>query len=705
MTKHYRACNLCEAICGLEITVDNGKIQSIIGDKQDPFSQGHFCVKAKALQDIQEDPNRLKRPIKRTPSGWQEVPWPEALDEAAERIRSIQDTYGRNAMGFYAGNPTVHSLGAMTYGPRLIRTLKTKNRFSATSVDQLPHMLAAFWMFGHQLLIPVPDIDRTDFLLILGANPAVSNGSMMTAPNIKARIKAIRKRGGRVVLIDPRKSETSTLVDRHYFIRPGTDAMLLACLIHLVFQEKRVNLKHMAESVQGLEAMEKALEPFDPGHVAASTGMTENEIRILAHEFLSYKQSVCYGRMGLSTQSFGTLCQWLILVLNLVTGNLDRPGGAMFTKPAVDTLKHVSNGHFGRWKSQVRGLPEFSGELPVATLAEEILVPNPNRIRGLVTSAGNPVLSTPNGVQIDQALSELDFMVSIDFYLNETTRHAHLILPPTPPLEREHYDLVFNLLAIRNTTRYDEPLLQPKPGALHDWQIFHELQMRLDSRRSPRFLRRLFRLSPRRQIDLGLRWGPYGSGWSLFGKGLSLSRLKQQTHGLDLGPLEPCMPQALRKRPIQLAHPQILDDLKRLQGTLQNKEDGLLLIGRRQMRSNNSWMHHCSSLACQRNPCTLQIHPEDAASLGIVGGERVNVESRVGKIQVEVEVSDQMMKGVVSLPHGWGHHRKGTHWGLAQQQAGASLNDLTDELRIDPLSGNAALNGTPVRLSALPEKS
>jgi anaerobic selenocysteine-containing dehydrogenase len=713
-TTHYRTCTLCEAMCGLTLQTEGGRVVSIRGDADDPFSRGHICPKGAALGDVHADPDRLRQPMRRTPGGWQPVSWDEALDEAAERLRAVQRAHGRDAVAVYQGNPTVHNYGSMLYAPGFVRALGTRNRFSATSVDQLPHHLAAYFMFGHGLLIPVPDLDRTDFFLVLGANPAVSNGSLMSAPDAAGRIKAIRRRGGTVVVVDPRRTETAALADRHHFIRPGTDALLLLALLHVVFAEGLEKPGRLAELTDGLEAVRALAADFAPERAAAATGIEADEIRALARAFAAAPSAVCYGRCGVSTQAFGGLAHWLINLLNLVTGNLDRPGGAMFTRAAVDVLKRSRPGSYGRWKSRVRGLPEFSGELPVATLAEEMLTPGPGQVRALVTSAGNPVLSTPNGAQLDRALAGLDFMVSVDFYLNETTRHAHLILPPTSPLEHDHYDLVFYLLSVRNAARFSPAVFPTPPGALHDWEIFLGLQRRLERGAKARLRHAvLARMRPHGLLDVGLRTGPYGAGFRPFGRGLSLRKLRRHPHGIDLGPLEPALPGRLftRDRRIHAAPAPMLDDVARLRAQLADAETSadaaaadefdLLLIGRRQLRSNNSWMHNYPRLMKGRDRCTLLLHPADAAARGIADGAAVRVGSRAGSVEVAAELSDEVMRGVVSLPHGFGHGRPGTGVTVAAAHPGASANDVTDELRVDALGGNAALNGVPVRVEAV----
>jgi anaerobic selenocysteine-containing dehydrogenase len=713
-TTHFRTCTLCEAMCGLVLETDGDRVVSVRGDAEDPFSRGHICPKGVALGDVHADPDRLRQPMRRTSAGWRAIPWDEALDEAAERLRAVQRAHGRDAVAVYQGNPTVHNYGTLLYAPGFVRALGTRNRFSATSVDQLPHHVAAYSMFGHQLLIPIPDLDRTDFFLVLGANPAVSNGSLMSAPDAAGRIKAVRKRGGTVVVIDPRRTETAELADRHHFIRPGTDALLLLALLHVVFAEGLEKPGRLAETIEGVDAARAVAAEFPPERVAAATGIAAEEIRALARAFASAPSAVCYGRCGVSTQEFGGLAHWLINLLNLVTGNLDRPGGAMFTLPAVDVLKRTRRGSHGRFRSRVRGLPEFSGELPVATLAEEILTPGPGQVRALVTSAGNPVLSTPNGAQLDRALAGLEFMVSVDFYLNETTRHAHLILPPTSPLEHDHYDLAFYTLSVRNAAKYSPAVFAAPRGARHDWEIFLGLQRRLERGAKARLKHAaLGRLRPHGMLDLGLRTGPYGAGFAPFGRGLSLRRLRGHPHGIDLGALQPVLPARLftPDGKIHAAPAPLLDDVGRLRARLVEREarsgagvnDGfdLLLIGRRQLRSNNSWMHNYPRLMKGRDRCTLLLHPADAAARGIQAGAAVRLTSSAGSVVVPAEVSDEVMPGVVSLPHGFGHGRPGIGATVAAAHPGASANDVTDDRFLDALTGNAALNGVPVRVEAV----
>lgn len=707
---------LCEAVCGVVVETESDQIISIRGDAEDPFSRGHVCPKVVGLKDVQIDPDRIRQPLRRTGETWAPVSWEAALDEATDRFAEIQARHGRSALALYLGNPSVHSYTALLTIPLFGKALGTHAKFSATSVDQLPQMLASLEMFGHQLVLPIPDLDRTSFFLVVGANPVVSNGSIMTAPDVAARLRALRERGGKLVVVDPRFTETAKVADRHHFIRPGSDAFLLFGLLHVIFAEKLTRLAALEPHVRGLAEVRELASRFAPEKVASRTGIEADTIRALARDFAAAPSAVSYGRVGLCTQEFGTLSAWLVNVLNIVTGNFDRAGGAMFTTPAVDLVKLASRlgerGHFGVWKSRVRGLPEFGGELPAATLAEEVETPGEGQIRGLITFAGNPVLSTPNGARLEQALGKLDFMVSIDLYRNETTRHANLILPTSFGLERDHYDLIFYALAVKNAARYAKPVTQPPPGVRHDWEVLIDLALGLHRKGGGRrdrtvvlSLKALRRFGPRRLLDLLLRFGPHGRG--LMGsQGLSLAELEARPHGVDLGPLRPRLADIVDTDDgkVALAPKRIVGDVARLEKSLHENgtaNGGLLLIGRRNLRSNNSWMHNTVRLVKGPESCTLIMHPADAEERGVAQGDQVRVRSRVGEVTVPVVVSSDIARGVVSLPHGWGHARQGVSLEVARAHAGASVNDLTDELLVDSVSGTASLSGVPVTVAPI----
>lgn len=679
---HYRACNLCEAICGIVIEHQGEHIISIKGDKDDPFSKGHICPKAVALQDIYNHPDRLKHPMQKTKSGWTEISWKDAYQITSDKIREIQKEYGRDSIAFYQGNPSVHNYGTMLFSGQLRKALGTKNNYSATSLDQLPHQYVAQLMFGHPLMIPVPDIDRTDYFLIIGGNPLASNGSMMTAPGMANRIKAIQKRGGKVVVIDPRKTETAKKANQHLFIKPESDVYLLLAILNHVFTDKRSNLKAAESYITNLEGVRQLVSPYTAESVVEITGISTTEIKLLATEFSESKTAVCYGRMGVSVQKYGTICQWMINVLNIITGNLDSPGGHMFPNPAVFVRRGKNRKIAPRWHSRVSNKPEFMGELPTAVLAEEIANDGNGKIRGFVVSAGNPVVSSPNGAKLAKALEKLDFMISIDIYINETSQYADIILPPATGLEVDHYDLAFNNLAVRNVAKYSPVLFKPAPNTQYDWQIFKELSKQISPPKSIKNKLIDWWKTPTRLLNLGLKTGPYRKSHSL-----SLKKLKDNPHGIDLGALTPMLPKHLYTvdKKINLTPEILLEGMAAVHVNFNTKKyiSGLKLISRRHVRNNNSWMKNINRLKGGSNKCTLQINPSDAKEL--VDKSIVKVNSNTGNIEVALEITEDMMPGVVSLLHG----------------SDPSINDLTDETRLDAITGNAAFMGIEVDISKI----
>ncbi|MEV0381836.1 molybdopterin-dependent oxidoreductase [Nonomuraea sp. NPDC050643] len=713
----HRTCPLCEAVCGLTLTLDEGgHVTSVRGDKDDPFSKGFICPKGASLGRLDEDPDRLRKPLIREGDLWREVGWDEAFAAVKAGLDRVAD---RRSVAIYLGNPNAHSMAGALYGAPLIKALGTRNVFSASTADQMPKHVASGLMFGHPLAIAVPDLDRTDYLLMLGANPLESNGSLCTAPDFPGRLKALRARGGRLVVVDPRRTRTAALADEHVFVRPGTDAYLLFGIMHTLFAE---DLAAPAHQVNGLDQVREAAKHFPPEVVARRTGVPTAVIVRMARELAAARTAAVYARIGTCTTEFGTLAQWLVDVLNVLTGNLDRPGGAMFPKPATEFGARRRPYQVGRWKSRVRGLPEANGELPVATLADEIETPGEGQVTVLLTVAGNPVLSAPHGDRLDAAFERLDFMVSVDPYLNETTKHAHVILPPPRVLQSGHYDFALLGFAVRNYTRYSPPLL-PLDGQPSEAQILARLAMiasglegDLDAFVIDEMLRKAAETpgsgiegrdvaelrdllegetGGERRLDLMLRLGPYGE-WA--GKGdLSLRKLLDNPHGLDLGPLEPRLHEVLKTASgvIELAPPQLIEDVERLRGRLEEEPPEIVLIGRRHLRSNNSWLHNVGPLVGGSNTCTLQINPADVARLGLDG--QAVVRSAKGQVTVPLEPTDTIMPGVVSLPHGWGH--AGSTQSVAAEHAGVSVNTLTDESAVDIPSGNAVFNGVPVTIS------
>jgi anaerobic selenocysteine-containing dehydrogenase len=735
MQRSYRACTLCEATCGIVVETEGREVVSIRGDEADPFSKGYICPKAYALKDLQNDADRLRRPHRRTAGGWQELSWEQALGEAAEGLLRVRERHGPESLAIYLGNPAAHNLGSMLYGRVLIRALGSHQRFSATSLDQLPKMISSSILFGEQLSVPVPDIDRTSYLVVIGANPVVSNGSLMTAPGMPKRLRALRARGGKLLVVDPRRTETARLADEHLPIRPGTDALFLFALVHTLFEEDLVRLGRLEPMVQSLEGLRALARDLAPERVAPRVGIDAATLRRIARAIAAAPSAACYGRIGTCTQEFGTLASWLVDVVNVLTGNLDRPGGAMFTTPAAsfkygDMSQKSRKLPYGRWKSRVRGLPEFGGELPAVALAEEIEAAGDGQIRGLVTLSGNPVLSTPDGAHLAHALDGLEFMVSIDIYVNETTRHANVILPTTSPLEHENYDLLLYNLAIRNVAKYSPVTIEPEAGARHDWEVLLALAAPLmgmpnagveaiDDMLIGKMVSQAVgrpgtgaasvtaqaalemlgtKPGPDRILDLLLRAGTYGDGFDARREGLSLARLRAAEHGVDLGALEPRLPGLLAtpSGKIELTHELLVGDVERLRRWLDRPVEELVLIGRRQLRSNNSWMHNAPSLVKGPERCTLLVHPVDAERLDLVDGGRARITGRVGAIEAPVVVSDEIRPGVVSLPHGWGHGLEGVRLSVAGAHAGTPSNFVADPEAIDALSGNAVLNGIPV---------
>ncbi len=709
----HRQCTLCEAHCGIAVTVEGDAVLRIEGDPEDHQSKGYICPKAAALADLYTDPDRLAKPVRRTADGWEEMEWDAALDFAADGLRRVRETYGRDALASYVGNPSAHSWSLLSVIP-LRETMDTRNHHSATSTDQLPQHRTSAEMFGNLTMFPIPDLDRTDFILVLGANPSVSNGSIMTAPGARHRLRDVIARGGRVVVVDPRKTETAKLASQHVAVRPGGDAFLLLGLLHVLFAEGLTDVPDWAAGAEALEALAQA---WDPDRAATAAGVDPATITDLAHAFAAAPRAVAYGRVGVCQQRTGTLIHWLINALNAVTGNLDAEGGAMFPEPFLDLAPALrlsgrtgANG-IGRYTQRVSGLPELNGELPIAGLADEITTPGEGQVRGLLVHAGNPVLSAPGGRRLDAALEQLDFMVAVDQYVTETSRHADVILPPVSPLERDEMDVVMPLVSVRNHIRFSPAAVPARAGGKADWEILNGLTRRLGRGLKGRGIGAVARLSsPARIIEAGLLAGPYGVLRRGPLKGLTLFKVKRAKHGIDLGPLRPGrFPGALltEDRKVALAPPAFVDAAADLDAIAAEREtaaaDGfdLTLIGRRNLRSNNSWMHNSQRLTKGRDRCTALLHPDDAERRGLADGTAVRVVSRIGAIEVPVEISEEMRPGVVSVPHGYGHGgREGVGWTHAAGLPGASVNDITDPTVRDELTGNAALNAVPVRLES-----
>ncbi|AVV43508.1 molybdopterin-binding oxidoreductase [Streptomyces sp. P3] len=737
-----RICPLCEATCGLTLTIEGTRVTGARGDRDDVFSRGFVCPKGAAFPAVDGDPDRLRSPLVRRDGELREATWEEAFDAVAAGIRPVVERYGPHAVGVVLGNPNVHTMAGGLYPQLLVGGLGTRSLFTASTVDQMPKHVSSGLLFGDANAIPVPDLDRTDHLLLIGANPLESNGSLCTAPDFPGKLKALKARGGTLTVIDPRRTRTAKLADRHIEIRPGADALLLAAMAHVLFEEDLVRLGALTPHVEGVDELRSAVRDFTPEAVAPACDVEAGVVRALTRELAAAPTAAVYGRIGSCTVPFGTLGSWLVDVLNILTGNLDRPGGALFPQAATDrTPRPAGPGHgfrLGRWHSRVGGHPEAKGELPLSALAEEIdtTTEEGEPIRALVVVAANPVLSAPDGDRLDKALESLEFMVGVDPYLNETSRHADVVLPPPPPSQSPHHDFAFNTLAVRNQVRYSRPAVPLEPGRMAETEILARLTLAVTGMhgadpsavdelavgrtlgkavqephspvhgRAPQELAAQLtgESGPERRLDMMLRLGPYGDGFGARPDGLSLARLLERPHGIDLGPLGPRLPQPLKtvSGRIELLPRPIADDLPRLRESLERRPDGLVLVGRRHLRSNNSWMHNVPVLTGGTNRCTLQIHPEDAERLGVRDGAPVRVTGAGGEVTAPAEVTDGVRRGVVSLPHGWGHDRPGTRLSHAAADPGVNVNQLLDGSQLDPLSGNAVLNGVPVELAAIP---
>jgi len=722
------------------------EVVSVRGDDDDVFSRGFLCPKSQGLKQLNEDPDRLTRPLVRRDGELVEASWEEAFAEVDRGLGAVLEAGGRNAVAVYLGNPSAHSLGPMLYGPAFLKALGSQNLYSASTVDQMPKQVASALMFGTGLSVPVPDVDRTDYLLILGANPLVSNGSLLTAPDMRGRIRAIQERGGKVVVIDPRRSRTANEASEHHFIRPGTDAALLLGIANVLLDEDLSDPGELAEHTNGGDGITELAVPFSPEAVAPLCGIDADEIRRIARELAGADHAAVYGRIGTTTQSFGTLASWAVDVLNYLTGNLDREGGAMFPLAAVAQRNSAGRGptgrgaRLGRWSSRVRGLPESFGELPVACLAEEITTPGDDRVRALVTIAGNPVISTPDAASLQTAVEDLEFMVCVDIYVNETTRHADVILPAPEPLAKAHYDFALYQLAIRSVANYSPPVIPRAPEQPDEWEVVLRLASiaagqgpdadleawdklvletliqrdialpgsRIEGRDAGELLDALEpRRGPQRMLDFMLRAGPFGDAFGADPEGLTLDKLEAAPHGIDLGPMRPRVPDVLRtpSGKIELAPEQIVADVPRLRTALEAasgngkaKANGIVLIGRRQLRSNNSWMHNLPALVKGKDRCTVWVNPDDAERLGLADGGQARVSSSAGELTAPVEITAEIMPGVVSIPHGWGHDAPGARLSVASEHAGVNSN-LLAPTEVDPLSGNAVLNGIPVEVA------
>ncbi|MFE3545342.1 molybdopterin-dependent oxidoreductase [Nocardia sp. NPDC059177] len=708
-----RQCTLCEAHCGILVTVEDTRVTRIEGNPDDVLSQGYICPKATAMGGLHHDPDRLRTPVRRVGDRFEPIGWDEAFREIGQRLRAVRAAHGPSAIGMYLGNPAAHS-SSVLYGGLLRAALLTRNFFTASSIDQFPQEFVAWRMFGANVLMPITDIDRTHRLVVLGANPAVSNGSITTMPGAKTRIREVRKRGGTVVVIDPRRTETARLADEHVAVRPGGDVYLLLGMLHVLVTEGLCDERAVRAQCSGWDTLTGLVADTTPERMAPHAGVDADTIRRLARDHAAAPSAVLYARIGVCLQTTGTLTHWLVNTVNAVTGNLDRPGGQMFATPIVDAPrygKYLPMGH-GAWTDRSGKHKSFRSELPVAVLAEEILTPGPGQIKAMITYAGNPVLSTPQAGRLDKALASLDYYVAVDMYITETTRHADIILPPVSALEREDLSLLFPVFSVRNNARFDARVFTPPADGLDDWQILARLiteVVPLPARRiTGRAMNALFeQLSPMRLTAAAIATGPYGV-LRRGRKGLTVGKIRRAPGGVDLGPLQPRLRELLGTgdRKVRLTPPDFLAAV----GEVLDAADApsgdydLQLIGRRHLRSNNSWLHNIESMVKGRDRCTVLMHPGDAAARGLTDGDLATVESAAGAIEVPVEISDDIRAGVVAIPHGWGHREPGVGWTVATAHGGANVNLLHDPAVTDPLTGAAAVNSTRVRVHpATPE--
>ncbi|MBD0321797.1 MAG: molybdopterin-dependent oxidoreductase [Aldersonia sp.] len=704
-----RQCTLCEAHCGILVTVDGQRVTRVEGNPDDVLSHGYICPKATAMADLHHDPDRLRTPLRKVGDGFEEIDWDEAFELIGCNLRRVQREHGRSAVAMYLGNPAAHS-PSVIYGVALRAALMTRNFYSASSIDQFPQEFAAWKMFGSNVLMPVADIDRTDRFVIIGANPAVSNGSVTTMPDARGRIRKVRERGGTVVVIDPRRTETARLADEHIAVRPGGDPYLLLGMLNTLFAD---GLPRPSGSVEIADwsALADLVRPCTPEAMAPLAGVDAGTIRRLARDHRAARSAVVYARIGVCQQTTGTITHWLVNTVNAVTGNLDRPGGQMYATPPIDVARLVRRlgSGYGTWTDRGGGRKSFRVELPVVGLADDILTEGDDAIRALVTYAGNPVLSTPQGGRLDEALEKLDFFVAVDMYLTETSRHADVVLPPISHLEREEFDVLFPVFSVRNNARFNARVMEPAAGALEDWEILARLMievtpMPLRSLAAKALWALVSRLSPLRLSSLGVLLGPHGLLRRGFA-GLTIGKIRRAPGGVDLGPLQPRLKSLIstKDRKIHVAPPEFVAETRRLleSATAESvdREFDLRLIGRRHLRSNNSWLHNIPTMVKGRERCTVLMHPDDAAARALTDGQQVTVRSHIGSIEVPVEISDEIRCGTVAVPHGWGHGEKGVGWSTAAAHPGANVNLLHDPAVTDTFTGNAAVNSTMVCVS------
>ena len=731
---HLRTCPLCEAMCGLEVHVAGDTVELIRGDRDDVWSKGYLCPKGTALGHLHHDPDRLGAPVMRRPDGsFEEVGWEEAFDRCSELLHPVIEKHGIEAVTAYVGNPLAHAIGLSRYIGILIGMSGIPMIYSPGTVDQWPKNVSSHLLYGSMWTIPVPDVRRTDLLVVMGANPHASQGSLLACPDLMGELQSIIGRGGQVVVVDPRRTGTAEAASEWLPITPGTDAALLLAVCQVLFDEDLVDCGPAGRLLDGVGEVARLVDSWTPERVAPVTGIAAERIRRLARQLAGTERAAVYGRIGLCNQEFGTLASWLVDVVNALTGHLDAVGGSMFPKAAAWPVASLpmeglegGAANFGRWHSRVRGAPEVLGHVPASCLAEEIATPGEGQIRALFTVAGNPVLSTPGGDRLDAALAGLDCMISVDNWINETTRHADVILPGHSPLEQAHHDDLILMFAVGSVAKYSPPIFEPDHGRPGEWEVlirlagactgesandvdveaiddgFFDVLAAVHGIDGPAVRARYEQGGPERLLDLTLRTGPFGDRYGEVPDGINLDEVKASPHGIDLGPMVPRIEEVVQTPDgrVNLAPGYITSDIDRLAERMGRDDEGLVLIGRRDLRSNNSWMHNVPVLVKGRNRCTLLVHPADAAQLGLADGAAARVESEAGSVVVPVELTESIAPGVVSLPHGWGHGRPGTRLSVANDHSGVNANVLAPGEFVDVLSGNAAVNGIPVTVTS-----
>jgi formate dehydrogenase len=703
-------CRICEPLCGLRVTVEDGKVARIRPDPDHPLSAGFACPKGIAMTDVQNDPDRVLHPLRRRDGGFERVSWDEALDEIGTRLGRILDERSGPALGWYMGNPGAFSYSHPLWVKALLDAVGSPHWYTASSQDVSNRFAASAFLYGSPFLLPIPDLARTDLLLMVGANPLVSHGSVMSAPRVKDQLHAITERGGRVVVVDPRRSETARAFE-HLAVNPDSDAWLLLSLLHVIFAGGLEDALAIERQASGTEALRALAAKHPPEVTEERTGVPAARVRELARDLARAEHAAVYGRTGSCLGRNGTLVSYLLDALNVVTGNLDREGGAMFGNPPIAFDKvadRIGAGTYGKVRSRIGGFPEVLGALPASLMAKEIRAPGEGQLRALFVSAGNPVLSVPNGDELEAAMRELDLFVSIDLYVTETNREADFVLPATTFLEREDFPLPFLPLFTTPFVQWTDPLVEPAGEARQEWEVIEQIAKRVgvvpSSSRLGRVLGRIgLKLSPQRLMDLLLRTGSKGDWFGLRRGGLSLRKLRDNPHGVVLAEhLEPgVLPDKIRHRDkrVRLDPPEIIEDAGRLAARNgRDPEFPLRLIGLRELRSHNSWMHNARLLMRGGRVHAARVHPDDAEDHGIEDGEPCRISSPHGSIELPALVTDEIVAGTVAVPHGWGHQRGG--WSVAREAGGANVNALSssEPEDLERLAGMAHLNGIPVRI-------